>query len=220
MEDEGIVFPQINTIADKNWNEAWESEYKMVRISHDTIVRAPFHEAVPGVRHDIIIEPRMAFGTAHHETTSQMLRLISALDIKGRSVLDMGCGTAVLAILAYQLGAGRILAVDNDEWAYRNSLDNVELNGAGIEVKMGDAALLQNLSFDIIFANINRNILLEDIPAYNSSLNQSGILLMSGFYEEDLAVIREKAESFGLIMGKTSLENRWMAVEFIKHQAQ
>jgi ribosomal protein L11 methyltransferase len=149
-----------------------------------------------------------------------MLKLIHSLDLKDRSVLDMGCGTAVLAILAYQMGAGSILAVDNDEWAYRNSLDNVELNGAGVEVKMGDAALLHNHSFDIIFANINRNILLEDIPSYSSSLMEGGTLLMSGFYKEDLAVIREKAESCGLIMEKTSLENRWMAVEFIKHQAQ
>ena len=219
MEDEGIECVHIKLIEDKNWNEAWESEYEPVRISEDIVVRAPFHKLVAGVRHDIIIEPRMAFGTAHHETTAQMLQMIASMDLKGKSILDMGCGTAVLAILAHQMGAGTVTAIDNDEWAYRNSLDNIELNHAGsIEVKMGGAALLENLSYDIIFANINRNILLEDIPAYRSALNQGGILLMSGFYEEDLPVIRQKAGSVGLIQARTSIRNRWMAVEFNLHQ--
>jgi len=215
LEREGILAEAINVLDDKNWNAAWESDYQAVRISDEIMVRAPFHDPVPGIEYDIVIEPRMAFGTAHHETTSQMLNMVAKLAIKGKSVLDMGCGTAVLAILASKMGAGSILAVDNDEWAYQNALDNVHMNGTeNIEVVTGDAGLLRNLEFDIIIANINRNILLEDMPAYCSALKTGGKLLMSGFYDDDLTLIRQKAEDLGMKLVGSTVENRWVAAEF------
>lgn len=216
LRKENIPVASIKTIEDKNWNEVWESDYQSVIIGNELMVRAPFHPATDDVKYDIIIEPRMAFGTAHHETTEQMLMLISEMDMHSKRVLDMGCGTAVLAILAYKMGAGDVLAIDNDEWAYRNSLDNVEINAAtDIEVQEGDAALLENKEFDIIFANINRNILLKDIPAYASVLAQPGKLLMSGFYTEDLLLIEEKANASGLRLESTCVKNNWVAAIFV-----
>ena len=216
--EEGITQSEINIIEDKNWNEIWESDYQPVLVSRQVMVRAPFHDPVDGTRYDIIIEPRMAFGTAHHETTSQMLSIITRMNIQGKRVLDMGCGTAVLAILALKMGASNVLAIDFDEWAYQNALDNLRLNEAhAIEVLLGDADLLKNREFDIIFANINRNILLEDIPRYASVLARQGSLLMSGFYEEDLVLIEQKANASGLRLESTSVQNKWMAALFISH---
>ena len=214
----GLEAVSLNLIEDQNWNEIWESDYKPVILGTDVVVRAPFHEGIPGVKYDIIIEPRMAFGTAHHETTEQMLKMIYDIDIEGKTVLDMGCGTAVLAILAGMKGAAKIVAIDNDEWAYQNSIDNIALNkGIDIEVLLGDAGLLQNMQYDIIFANINRNILLEDIPRYADVLAKNGHLLMSGFYLDDLPMIEDKAASVNLSLQTKSVKNSWMAASFIKN---
>ncbi len=216
LESHGIDVKKVSIIADKNWNAAWESAYEAVVIGNEVMVRAPFHQALEGIVYDIIIEPRMAFGTAHHETTSQILSLITGMDIGGKKVLDMGCGTAVLAILAHKMGASEILAIDNDEWAYQNSLDNISLNDADeIKVLLGDADLLKNKEFDIIFANINRNILLQDIPRYAGVLTKNGSLVMSGFYADDLPLIEEKALASGLRLESTSIKNKWMAAIFI-----
>ncbi len=216
LRKEGIPAEVVSIIEDKNWNEAWESDYQPVVIGKKLIVRAPFHPAMAGVEYDLIIEPRMAFGTAHHETTEQMLMLIAEMDLEGKRVLDMGCGTAVLAILALKMGAASVLAIDNDEWAYRNSLDNISLNAAAeIEVLQGDASLLENREFDIIFANINRNILLQDIPNYANVLVKQGTLMMSGFYLDDLPLIEEKAKASGLQLESTCVKNNWMAATFI-----
>lgn len=213
---EGIPAEVVSIIEDKNWNAAWESDYQPVILGKKLIVRAPFHPAIEGVEYDLIIEPRMAFGTAHHETTEQMLMLITEMDIEGKRVLDMGCGTAVLAILALKMGAASVLAIDNDEWAYRNSIDNINLNAAAeIEVLQGDASLLENKAFDIIFANINRNILLQDIPHYANVLVKQGTLVMSGFYLDDLPLIEEKAQASGLQLESTCVKNNWMAATFI-----
>lgn len=206
----------INIISDRNWNAEWEAEYESVCIDDKIVVRAPFHPARLEVAFDLIIEPRMSFGTAHHETTSQMLSMLSGLEVKDKSVLDMGCGTAVLAILAKKMGASPILAIDNDEWAYNNALDNIQMNDAAeIEVLLGDADTLEKRSFDIIIANINRNILLKDIHAYANSLNAGGLLLMSGFYEADLEQIKDESERHGLKMLEARSKNKWMAAAFI-----
>ncbi|NQT78428.1 MAG: 50S ribosomal protein L11 methyltransferase [Bacteroidetes bacterium] len=211
---------EINEIADRNWNKIWESDYEAVLIDNSILVRAPFHEAALGIVHDIIIEPKMSFGTAHHETTYMMLSLIFRLDVKMKSVLDMGCGTAVLALLAYKMGAGDILAIDNDEWAYQNARENVLMNNAGnISVLKGDAAAFDKQHFDIIFANINRNILLKDIPTYASALESGGSLLMSGFYADDLDRIIARSEESGLRLTETSIRNNWMATVFISDKA-
>lgn len=214
----GLKAAELNIIEDKNWNEVWESDYKPVVIGNDVMVRAPFHERLHEIKYDIVIEPRMAFGTAHHETTEQMLMMIKDMDIHGKRVLDMGCGTAVLAILAGMMGAAEVLAIDNDEWAYRNSIDNITLNeDVEVDVLHGDASLLGNREFDIIFANINRNILLEDIPHYSAVLAGNGTLLISGFYLEDLPHIEKKSATCGLKLLSRAVKNNWVAALFVKN---
>jgi len=207
----------IREIQDENWNANWEAEYDAVYIDNRLIVRAPFHQINQGFEYDIIIEPRMSFGTAHHETTSQMLEIILVLELQGKSVLDMGSGTAVLAILAQKRGSVNIVAIDNDEWAYQNARDNIKLNDAeDISVELGDATTINGRQFDIIFANINRNILLKDIPEYAEALLSPGKLLLSGFYEDDLPLIKEKCSSCGLKYNDGLMKNNWMAAIFTK----
>ncbi|MFZ4548757.1 MAG: 50S ribosomal protein L11 methyltransferase [Bacteroidales bacterium] len=205
----------IKKIADQNWNAIWESQYEPVLIDSICMVRAPFHEKVAGVEFDIVIMPKMSFGTAHHETTKQMIQYMLSLQLKGKSLLDMGSGTAVLAILARMKGAGPVSAIDNDEWAYNNALENVQSNNfPEIEVLLGDCALLNGKKYDVIFANINRNILLNDIPAYRQSLNEGGKLFVSGFYSEDLPIIESKANEVGLTFMSNRVENNWIAACF------
>ena len=147
------------SIPAQNWNALWESNYDSVLIDDRCYIRAPFHPTNPEVEFEILIEPQMSFGTAHHETTANMMSLLLQEDVNGKSVLDMGCGTAVLAVLAHKKGASSVCAIDNDEWAYKNALDNVIKNNAKeISVHMGDAGLLTDKKFDVIFANINKNI--------------------------------------------------------------
>lgn len=208
-----------DVIPDKDWNAVWESSYEPVIINDICRIRAPFHPAEGCYKYDLLIEPRMSFGTAHHETTSQIIALMLDTDFNGRDVLDMGCGTAVLAILAKRLGSALTVAIDNDEWAYRNSIDNVKMNGIDdIIVEYGDASLLKDRKFDIILANINRNILLNDMPAYVGSLNPNGKIFFSGFYESDLPIIRAKAESLGLEYQRHVKKNEWTAAVFIKNK--
>ena len=159
----------------------------------------------------------MSFGTAHHETTSSMIEEILQLDLKGKKVLDMGCGTSVLAILAAKMEAKTVTAIDNDEWAYNNSVENIARNEAGNKVKafLGDAEIISE-TYDVIFANINRNILMRDIPAYTSHLEKSGILLLSGFYDADVPVVSDKAESNGVKFIHKSVKNNWSVLKFKK----
>ncbi|MBN1650465.1 MAG: 50S ribosomal protein L11 methyltransferase, partial [Bacteroidales bacterium] len=181
----------LKQILDQNWNALWESNYDSVLIDNRCYIRAPFHPTNPKIEFEILIEPQMSFGTAHHETTANMIKLLLKEDVKDKAVLDMGCGTGVLAILAQKKGANPICAIDNDEWAYRNSIDNVTKNKAsGIEVLLGDASLLKNKTFDFIFANINKNILLADMEKYTQCLKKNGHLFMSGFYQYDLSDIQ------------------------------
>ena len=202
-------------IADQNWNAVWESQYDPVLIDNRCLVRAPFHSPQAGVEFDIVIMPKMSFGTAHHETTKQMIQYLLSVQVSGKSLLDMGSGTAVLAILARMKGAFPVSAIDNDEWAYNNALENVQGNNFGdIEVLLGDSSLLAGRKFDIILANINRNILLNDIPVYCESLNPGGKLFMSGFYNEDLPLIQAKANETGLSIMSKRMENNWIATCF------
>ncbi len=204
-------------IDDRNWNELWESNYQSVVIAEQCLVRAPFHESDPSLKYEIVIEPQMSFGTAHHETTSQILEYILEHNFEGENVLDMGCGTGVLAILAAMKGGKKLEAIDNDEWAYRNSVQNVERNGfPDIKVVQGDAEDLKGKMFTVIFANINRNILLKDIPAYAKALASGGRIYFSGFYDEDLKIIRDKAEENGLKFINNKSRNRWVAAYFEK----
>jgi ribosomal protein L11 methyltransferase len=202
-------------IEQQNWNAEWEKNFHPIRVGDGCMVRAPFH-AKEEVTFDIVIEPKMSFGTGHHETTYMMLQHILNTDFEGKSVLDMGCGTGVLAILAKMKGARSADAIDIDEWCYLNSLENVERNNcADIQVFQGDSSLLKGKKYDIILANINRNILLEDIPIYANSLNKGGALFLSGFYLEDLDAISSKCAANGLEFEKNLEKNRWVSAKYV-----
>lgn len=202
------------SIPEENWNELWESQFEPVVIGDFCSIRAPFHLPIPGLKFDLIIEPKMSFGTGHHETTSMMISLMSDLDFNGKAVLDMGCGTGILSILASKMGAYLITGIDNDEWAWRNSKENIKRNGAtNVTVVQGDASLLTEAeSFDIVLANINRNILLQDMEHYSKVLKYDGIILLSGFYADDCAIILEKAGQFSIHKKRSICQNQWMSV--------
>ena len=208
-------------IEGKDWNEEWEKNYfKPIRINHDCIIRASFHEDEPGYKYTIIIDPKMAFGTGNHETTYLMIEQMLPLVLNGKSLLDMGCGTAVLAILAKMKEAGKVVAIDIDEWAYNNALENVRLNHTeSIEVALGGAEKIAGYGFfEYIFANINRNILLQDMQAYADALEPDGFLFMSGFYKEDIPVIEAACNKHGLKLISHTEKNNWVAVKTQKVQ--
>ena len=216
---EGIALSYEATfVPGQDWNEEWEKNYfKPIVVGDECVIHSTFHHDVPQARYDVLIDPKMAFGTGHHETTTLMLQAILATDFTGRAVLDMGCGTAVLAILACMKGAGPVVAVDIDEFATENAAENIRLNGVPeIEVRLGGADALRQEQFDYIFANINRNILLADMAAYVEHMKGGAHLFMSGFYVDDIPVIRAEAERLGLhFLGHTE-KNRWVAVDFVK----
>jgi len=202
-----------NEIEQTNWNKEWEKNFNPIVVDDLVSVRAPFHNK-PSTKYDIIIEPKMSFGTGHHETTHMMIQHIIKNDFKDKSVLDMGCGTGVLAILAEKVGATKLDAIDIDNWCYLNSLENVERNKCkNISVYQGDVSLLKN-TYDIIIANINRNILLADIPIYAKHLNENGQLFLSGFYNKDLELIKSKCEENQLNFSDKITKNDWIAVKF------
>ena len=201
-------------LEDKNWNELWESNFNPVYINDQCIVRAPFHDPVPDIPYELIIQPQMSFGTAHHETTAMVLDLMTSMDIKNKDVLDMGSGTGVLAILAKIKGANKVVAVDNDEWAVGNTQENIRKNNQEIDVLQGDVDILTNYTFDLILANINRNILLNHIPSYSKILSPNATIIFSGFYTEDLDSIRTMAEKFGLNLINYTSKNNWVAAVF------
>ncbi|MEG3656908.1 50S ribosomal protein L11 methyltransferase [Arenibacter palladensis] len=202
-------------IEQENWNATWESNFNPIQVGDQCVVRAPFHDK-PEVDYDIVIEPKMSFGTGHHETTYMMLQHILDHDFKGKSVLDMGSGTGVLAILAAMKGAVAIDAIDIDNWCYLNAKENVERNNCSyINVYEGTADLLTDQRYDIIIANINRNILLEDIPTYVKCLKKGGILFVSGFYKEDIPQISERCKEVGLKFEKNLEKNNWVAVKYV-----
>ena len=213
---ENVRFHYIsNLIKAKDWNEVWEKNYfQPVRIGSECLLRAPFHPEESGYDFEIIINPKMAFGTGNHETTSLMLRAILDLELDGKEVLDMGCGTAALAILAAKKRAGRVVAIDIDEWAYNNALENCQLNNtAHIQVISGGAEqIAPSGMFDYIFANINRNILLNDIPAYCRALKPEGEIYMSGFYKEDIPVMETRCRQNGLALLSFTEQNNWVAI--------
>jgi ribosomal protein L11 methyltransferase len=202
-------------IPDKNWNVEWEMNFEPVLIAGKCYIRAPFHPPRPDYPCEIIIEPKMSFGTAHHETTAMMIELMVQMDFFGKKVLDMGCGTGILSILADKMGAAEVDAIDNDNWAFSNAIENMEKNHAStVTVKMGDVDVA-GTGYSILLANINRNVLVSHLPEYSKRINK-GELLMSGFYEEDLAMIRQTAESNAFVFNRYITKNRWVAARFIK----
>jgi ribosomal protein L11 methyltransferase len=206
------TFSEIEQI---NWNSEWEKNFDPIEVDRKCTVRAPFHPA-KNFEYEIVIEPKMSFGTGHHETTFMMLQFILENDFKNKTVLDMGCGTAVLAILAEMRGASKLDAIDIDEWCFENSMENIQRNDCkNISVYLGDASLLSDREYDVIIANINRNILLNDMRTYMESLNDVGELYLSGFYLEDLPIITETCNNLGFTFVENKEKNNWVAAKFI-----
>ncbi len=212
--DEFKISYSSSEIQQVNWNEEWEKNFQPIVVDDICSVRAPFHPK-PETEFDIIIEPKMSFGTGHHATTHMMIQFILKNEWKGKSVLDMGCGTGVLAILCSQKGANPVEAIDIDNWCYLNTLENIERNNVPeISVKEGGAELLGEKKYDVIIANINRNILLNDMQKYVSVLQPDGDLYLSGFYKEDIPIIQEACEKLGLKFQENLEKDKWVAVKF------
>ena len=210
-----ISFTQTE-IEQVNWNIEWEKNFHPIIVNEECGVRAPFHPQ-PDVTYDIVIEPKMSFGTGHHATTHMMIEFLLRNDLSGKKVLDMGCGTGVLAIVAEKKGAVEIDAIDIDNWCYQNTVENVERNVCkNITAYEGTAELLDGRSYDTIIANINRNILLEDIETYSRCLNQGGELYLSGFYANDITEIRNECEKHHLDYNDYLERDEWVALRFLK----
>ena len=205
----------IEEIDQVNWNEEWEKNFEPIDVDGKCHVRAPFHPKTEA-EFDIIIEPKMSFGTGHHETTHMMIQHLLEMEVTGMKTLDMGCGTAILAILAEMKGAQPIDAIDIVNWCYLNSIENAERNNCNkITVYEGEAALLKDKHYDLIIANINRNILLNDMQAYVDCLNKGGILLLSGFYNEDIPFIDASCTEKGLTYVKKLERNNWVSLKYV-----
>ena len=213
--DEFTITHQIEEIDQVNWNEEWEKNFEAIDVDGKCHVRAPFHPKT-NAEFDIVIEPKMSFGTGHHETTHMMIQHLLETDVQGMKTLDMGCGTAILAILAEMKGAKPIDAIDIDNWCYLNSIENAERNNCTeITVYEGDAALLKDKKYDLIIANINRNILLNDMQAYVDCLNPNGTILFSGFYNEDIPFIDASCIEKGLTFVKKFERNNWVSLKYV-----
>lgn len=216
MPDVAVTFAAA-PMEDKDWNAEWEKNFfQPIVIAGRCVVHSTFHHDYPQADYDIVINPQMAFGTGHHQTTRLVMSYLLDADLTGKNVLDMGCGTGILAILARMRGASHADAVDIDQWCADNTKDNLLLNGTtAVDVFCGDAALLAGMGpYDLVIANINRNILLADMPSYVARLCPGGTILFSGFYEADLPIIRERAEALGLSYVSHRVDNDWTAAQF------
>lgn len=209
---------KVEAAEDKNWNEEWEKNYfQPIVIENECVVHSTFHKDIPAAKYDILINPQMAFGTGHHETTSLIIGELLCADLKGKSLLDMGCGTSILAILASMRGADPVTAIDIDDWCVENSKDNIKLNNIdNITVQLGDANSLKGRKpFDVIVANINRNILIADMKHYSACMKKGSVIYMSGFYVQDIPFIQEEANRCGLKFCYHKEKHNWAAVKFI-----
>jgi ribosomal protein L11 methyltransferase len=204
-----------NFIIEKNWNELWEKSYGPVIIDDMCLIRAPFHKNTPACNYEITIEPKMSFGTGHHETTALMISEMLETGFEKKKVLDIGCGTGVLAILASMKGASGVTAIDINEWAYKNAVENAEKNGIGnISVYKGDISLARSDTFDIILANIQLNVILDDIKHYKPLLAPGGLLISSGFLKPDLAKIKKQCFKYSLKYISFKEKNNWVSAKF------
>lgn len=214
---EKFVFTYAHSYMEKkNWNAEWEKNFQPIRIGDTCMIRAPFHPADPDMPMDILIEPRMSFGTGHHETTWLMANEMLGINFSGKRVCDAGTGTGILAILAAKLGAGQVFAVDNEEWAYRNTLDNITLNGIFdvIDAEHGGLELMEGKQFDIILANINKHIVLQHIPLFFRCLQPGGLLIISGMFIRDLPDVEQEAARYFFQAVSSNEKNEWVCATF------
>lgn len=205
----------------RDWNAEWEKNYfQPIVVGDKCVIHSTFHHDIPKVKYDIVIDPKMAFGTGHHATTAQVIESILAIDLRGRTVIDMGTGTAILSILTAMLGAKLMTAIEIDGFAYANAIENVEINGVCDVVRLinGDASALVGVEpADIFLANINRNVILRDIETYSSHLRNGGVMILSGFYEDDVSMIEAAARPLGLVTEAMRSRNKWTALTLRKH---
>ncbi len=217
---EGYTFEyNVEEIEGEDWNSEWEKNYfQPIIVDERCVIHSTFHKDIPQLEYDILIDPKMAFGTGHHQTTCHMVRAILAGEMQGKKVLDMGCGTALLAILARKCGASSAVAIDIDEFAYENAIENIRLNGVSdIDVRLGGVeALRAEDSFDCVIANINRNILLEDMSSYVNYMHIGSEMFISGFYVEDMPILKDEAARLGLRYVDYAEDNRWAMMRFVK----
>ena len=208
---------KITKVEQENWNQQWESNFVPVYINNKCVIRAHFHESIPNIEYEVVITPKMSFGTGHHETTSLVMNEMFELDFKEKSVLDMGSGTGVLAILASLLGAIYLMGIDIDDWAFKNAIENANINNvSNIQFVHGDVKAIGEEKFDIILANINRNIILQDIEKYVGALNENSDILLSGFLEEDIPLILEKSKQLDLELVVLKNNNKWQMLHLKK----
>ena len=206
-------------IEGQDWNSEWEKNYfKPIVVKDKCVIHSSFHKDIPQLQYDIVIDPKMAFGTGHHATTSLIIEQLLEMEMEGKSVIDMGTGTGILAILSHMRGAKNISAIEIDPVAHANAIENLKINGADIvNLILGDASSLSNLSsVDVFIANINRNIITQDIESYVCALNMGGIMLLSGFYEEDIPVIMKVAEPLGLKYVTHKVKDKWSCLKLSK----
>ncbi|MDB5031087.1 50S ribosomal protein L11 methyltransferase [Mucilaginibacter sp.] len=209
---------EVTLIPQKNWNEVWESNFEPIAIGDEVFVRATFHEPRPEFKYEIVIDPKMAFGTGHHQTTAMMLQLMLENDFAGKTVLDMGCGTGILAIMAAKLGAAAIVAIDYDPVCYESTIENAQLNHvSNIKAICGSKEAIPDEQYDTILANINRNILIDQMQRYEEVLKPDGEIYFSGFYETpDLDIIIDEARKYGMKYIIHKKDKDWVAAKFIK----
>lgn len=210
------VSSSVKVIPRKNWNDEWEKSFEPILVDNAVYIYAPFHAEKPEFPHQILIEPKMSFGTGHHQTTHLMVQFMLEQNFAGKRVLDMGCGTGILAILAAQKGASEVVAIDIDDWSVENSIENAQRNNVTMETRLGGAEVLKAEQFDVILANINLNILMADIHAYAAVLAKNGSIIFSGFYERDLETLTNEAAKNGLAFVSSKQRQDWTAAAFVK----
>ena len=219
MVDGVSIQYSIETIADEDWNKEWEqNQFKPIVIANKCRIRSPYHDADKSIEYEIVIDPQMSFGTGYHETTTMMIEYLLEKNISNTTVLDMGCGTGILGIMAAKRGAQKVDCIDIDEWCYKNTQNNAKLNQvSNINIELGDASLLTTANkYDIIMANINRNILLADMQHYVNALKKGGTMMLSGFYTADANIVEAEAKRFGLQLVETKVLNDWNALYLSK----
>ncbi|WP_338815356.1 50S ribosomal protein L11 methyltransferase [Bernardetia sp. Wsw4-3y2] len=228
-ESQNLLTYSIEKEEKQNWNKKWEENFQPIRLEYDDskgkqekkcIIRADFHEAEPDFEHEIIVTPKMSFGTGHHQTTRLMLGHQFEINHKDKVVLDAGSGTGILAIMAAKLGAKEVYACDVEDWSVENSLENAERNNLKIDSRHGTAKVFQGKKFDILLANINKNVLLEEMPLYSELLEETGTLVLSGFHNNDIKDIQQRAEEFGWLVTKQTEETPWCSLRLIKNSSE